>query len=313
MTKKIIVTVCSLVLFVYIVFFGDYFNINFTENQFETLLFLFKIYLGASITAFVVSEIFQNYSQVDKLWSTIPIFYVWYFTIESGYDPRMVLMSVVATIWGLRLSYNFGRKGGYSIYFWKGEEDYRWKELKRIAPFLRPRLNWAIFNLFFICLYQMGLVFLTTLPILAAWQGTNNINFYDYVIAFLMLFFIIIETISDQQQYNFQTKKYKKITSGEILTDDYKRGFVSTGLWSISRHPNFTSEQLIWIVFYLFSVSATGNFFNWSIIGSILLVILFYNSANFSEQISSAKYPKYKIYQKNVPMFLGFWNSKWKK
>ena len=313
MTKKIIVTVCSLVLFVYIVFFGDYFNINFTENQFETLLFLFKIYLGASITAFVVSEIFQNYSQVDKLWSTIPIFYVWYFTIESGYDPRMVLMSIVATIWGLRLSYNFGRKGGYSIYFWKGEEDYRWKELKRIAPFLRPRLNWAIFNLFFICLYQMGLVFLTTLPILAAWQGANDINFYDYVIAFLMLFFIIIETISDQQQYNFQTKKYKKIKSGEILTDDYKRGFVSTGLWSMSRHPNFTSEQLIWIVFYLFSVSATGNFFNWSIIGSILLVILFYNSAKFSEQISSAKYPKYKIYQKNVPMFLGFWNSKWKK
>ena len=313
MAKKIIVTVCSLVLFVYIVFFGDFFNINFTENQFETLLFLFKIYLGASITAFVVSEIFQNYSQVDKLWSTIPIFYVWYFTIESGYDPRMVLMSIVATIWGVRLSYNFGRKGGYSIYFWKGEEDYRWKELKRIVPFLRPRLNWAIFNLFFICLYQMGLVFLTTLPILAAWQGANDINFYDYVIAFLMLFFIIIETISDQQQYNFQTKKYKKIKSGDILIDDYKRGFVSSGLWSISRHPNFTSEQLIWIVFYLFSVSATGNFFNWSIIGSILLVILFYNSANFSEQISSAKYPKYKIYQKNVPMFIGFWNSKWKK
>ena len=313
MTKKIIVTVCSLVLLVYIVFFGNYFNVNFTENQFETLLFLFKIYLGASITAFVVSEIFQNYSQVDKLWSTIPIFYVWYFTIESGYDPRMVLMSIAATVWGLRLSYNFGRKGGYSIYFWKGEEDYRWKELKRIVPFLRPRLNWAIFNLFFICLYQMGLVFLTTLPILAAWQGANDINFYDYVIAFLMLFFIIIETISDQQQYNFQTKKYKKIKSGEILTDDYKRGFVSTGLWSISRHPNFTSEQLIWIVFYLFSVSATGKFLNWSIIGCVLLVILFYNSAQFSEQISSAKYLSYKTYQKNVPMFLGFWNSNWKK
>ena len=144
MAKKIIVTVCSLVLFVYIVFFGDFFNINFTENQFETLIFLFKIYLAASIIAFVISEIFQNYSHVDKLWSTIPIFYVWYFTIESGYDPRMVLMSIVATIWGVRLSYNFGRKGGYSIYFWKGEEDYRWKELKRIVPFLRPRLNWAI-------------------------------------------------------------------------------------------------------------------------------------------------------------------------
>ena len=74
----------------------------------------------------------------------------------------------------------------------------------------------------------MGLVFLTTLPILAAWQGANDINFYDYVIAFLMLFFIIIETISDQQQYNFQTKKYRKIKNGKELKGDYKRGFVSS-------------------------------------------------------------------------------------
>ena len=225
----------------------------------------------------------------------------------------MVLMSILATIWGVRLSYNFGRKGGYSIYFWKGEEDYRWKELKRIVPFLRPRLNWAIFNLFFICLYQMGLVFLTTLPILAAWQGANDINFYDYVIAFLMLFFIIIETISDQQQYNFQTKKYRKIKNGKELKGDYKRGFVSSGLWSISRHPNFACEQLIWISFYLFSISATGKFLNWSIIGCALLVILFYNSAQFSEEISKEKYPEYADYQKNVPMFFGIWNSKWKK
>ena len=159
----------------------------------------------------------------------------------------------------------------------------------------------------------MGLVFLTTLPILAAWQGINDINIYDYIIAILMLFFIVIETVSDQQQYNFQTKKYAKIDSGEKLIGDYKRGFVSTGLWSISRHPNFISEQLIWIVFYLFSISATGYVFNWSIIGCVLLVILFYNSAQFSEGISAAKYPDYKIYQKNVPMFLGFWNSDWKK
>ena len=100
---------------------------------------------------------------------------------------------------------------------------------------------------------------------------------------------------------------------GEKLSGDYKRGFVSTGLWSISRHPNFASEQLIWIVFYLFSISATGNIFNWSIIGCVLLVILFYNSAQFSEGISSAKYPEYKTYQKNVPMFLGLSNSNWKK
>ena len=110
MIKKIIITISSLILFVYLVFFGDYFNLDFNVEQFETLIFLFKVYVGASIVAFIVSEIFQNYSQVDKLWSTIPIFYVWYFTLQSGYDPRMVLMSIVATVWGIRLSYNFGRR-----------------------------------------------------------------------------------------------------------------------------------------------------------------------------------------------------------
>ena len=116
MAKKIIITICSLLFLVYLVFFSDKFNLNFNDKQLETLIVLFKVYIGASLLAFIVSEIFQNYSQVDKLWSTIPIFYVWYFTAESGYDPRMVLMSIIATIWGLRLSYNFGRRGTVFIF-----------------------------------------------------------------------------------------------------------------------------------------------------------------------------------------------------
>ena len=313
MLKKIIVLISSLILFVYLVFFGNYFNLNFSEDQLETLTFLFKVYLASSIIAFIISEIFKNYSQVDKLWSTIPIFYVWYFTLSAGFDSRMILMAVLVSMWGLRLTYNFARRGGYSIYFWKGEEDYRWKELKKKIPFLRPNLNWAIFNLFFICLYQMGLIFLIMLPILVSWQSQSDINVYDYLIAFIMLFFIVMEFISDQQQYNFQSKKYRKIKNGEKLNGDFKRGFVSSGLWSISRHPNFACEQIIWVVFYIFSINASGDFFNWSIIGCLLLIILFYNSAQFSEEISKDKYPEYENYQKNVPMFFGIWNSNWKK
>ena len=121
-----------------------------------------------------------------------------------------------------------------------------------------------------------------------------------------MLFFIIIEFISDQQQYNFQSKKYRKIKNGEKLNGDFKRGFVSSGLWSVSRHPNFACEQIIWVVFYMFSINASGDFFNWSIIGCVLLVILFYFSAKFSESISSKKYPEYNNYQNNTPMFIGY-------
>ena len=129
----------------------------------------------------------------------------------------------------------------------------------------------------------------------------------------LEVLYITGETLSDQQQYNFQSKKYRKIKNGEKLNGDFKRGFVSSGLWSISRHPNFACEQIIWVVFYMFSINASGDFFNWSIIGCLLLIILFYNSAQFSEEISKDKYPEYENYQKNVPMFFGKWNSNWKK
>jgi steroid 5-alpha reductase family enzyme len=216
-------------------------------------------------------------------------------------------MSILVTIWGIRLTYNFARKSGYSIYFWKGEEDYRWKILKERVPVFNIKIIWSLFNLLFICTYQMGLIFLFTLPILAAWQGQNSpIGITDVLISIGMLVFILIEAIADNQQYKFQTTKYELINNNKKLTGDFKKGFLTNGLWSISRHPNFASEQLIWITFYLFSITSTGIYFNWSITGCILLIILFYNSANYTESISEKKYSDYKNYKQNVPMFIGF-------
>ena len=144
------------------------------------------------------------------------------------------------------------------------------------------------------------------LPILSAWQGGTEMTIIDLLIASVMFCLIIIQTIADEQQHKYQTKKYELIKKNKELLGNYKKGFIDTGLWKYSRHPNYTCEQLIWITFYFFSVSATGEFLNWSIVGCVLLVILFYFSAKFSEGISSKKYPEYKEYQKNTPMFIGF-------
>ena len=309
----LIVTLCAVV---YFAFTSNVFDVSFSGVQMDALITMIKVYLASCLYCFVISEIAINYSQVDKFWSTIPVVYVWYFTISSDMNSRMVLMAILATLWGVRLTLNFARRGGFSIYFWRGEEDYRWVEVRKIMPFLAGRFTWALFNLFFICFYQLGLIFLFTLPILAAWQGASVPLFWgDYLIAFFMFFFIVLETISDQQQYEFQTEKYRLIGEGKNLDGDYKLGFRTTGLWSISRHPNFACEQAIWVMFYLFSVSATGQWINWSIMGCLLLIVLFYNSARFSEDISSRKYPDYKKYIENVSMyfpFLGFSKKNWK-
>ena len=93
---------------------------------------------------------------------------------------------------------------------------------------------------------------------------------------------------------------------GESLPEDLKKGFVDSGLWGLVRHPNYASEQAVWIVFYFFSVAATGRWLNWSIIGAVLLVLLFWGSSNFSEDITASKYPEYEAYKKKVPRFIPF-------
>lgn len=271
--------------------------------QTNTLHFLVKLMLGLSIFVFIVGEITKNNSQVDKLWSILPAIYVWIVAYASDFNSRNVLMAILATIWAARLTYNFNRRGGYSWKFWEGEEDYRWEVLRQ-NPVFKSKIAWKLFHLLFICVYQMALILLFTLPSMVAWQGENPIGLFDVILTGLFLFFVIFETVADQQQWNYQTVKYAKKAAKEPLEGDYAKGFVDKGLWSKMRHPNYFAEQSIWLVFYLFSVSADGRWLNWSVMGIILLLLLFQGSADFSEKISAEKYPAYKDYIKRVPRFL---------
>ena len=91
--------------------------------------------------------------------------------------------------------------------------------------------------------------------------------------------------------------------SRSIFGESLKNGFLSEGLWRLVRHPNYASEQAIWIVFYLFGVAASDRWFNWTLTGSVLLVLLFLGSTHLTESISSDKYPAYNMYRKSVPKF----------
>ncbi len=252
---------------------------------------------------FVVGQLTGNNSQVDKLWSIVPAPYAWYMTYMGGWNERMVLMSVLVSIWAARLTYNFARRGGYSWKFWEGEEDYRWEVLRQRPGFKNP-IVWLLFNLFFICFYQNTLIFLFTVPVVTSLaENSNLLGMMDYTLAAVFVGLVLMEFIADQQQYDYQTEKCRRTNAGEDL-GPYADGFITTGLWSKLRHPNYAAEQAIWIVFYLFSVTATGEWINWSIVGSVLLVILFQGSSNFSEEISAKKYPKYTEYQKKVGRLL---------
>ena len=279
-----------------------YFDAPPTSEQWALLHRLFWIYVCAAGLTFIVSSLSRNYSQVDKLWSTIPILYAWVVAVKSGYEPRVVLMACLVSVWGIRLTYNFARRGGYSWRFWEGEEDYRWAIL-RAKPELKNPVRWFLFNLFFISGYQMGLILLFTIPIVKS-VGGSPLGIVDFGLAALFVVLVILETTADQQQWNFQKEKYRRLSANEPLTPPYSDGFVRSGLWSWVRHPNYAAEQAIWIVFYLFTISAGGYWANWSVAGCVLLVLLFYGSSNFSEEISASKYPGYKEYQEKTGRFL---------
>lgn len=299
MLRTIFLLIVALVIVPLVAFYIDEPLTTLQQNMLHSSVY---IMLAVAMYCFVVSELARNYSQVDKLWSVVPLIYGWYFAAASGWEPRIVLMAILISIWGARLTYNFSRRGAYTWKFWDGEEDYRWAILRK-EPHLNTRLKWGLFNLFFISLYQNALILLFTLPAVMAAGSGKSISFIDIILAIVSIGFVVMEFIADQQQWNFQQEKYRRINNNETLTPPYSDGFVSSGLWKYFRHPNYTAEQAIWVVFYLFSVSATGKWLNWSIAGCILLMLLFQGSADFSEKISAGKYPNYTAYQKRVGRF----------
>ena len=273
--------------------------------QLETLKILATITACSGIYCFVVGEITMNNSQMDKLWSLLPPVYLWVIAAKGGMDARLVTMAVLGTIWGARLTFNFARKGAYSIKFWQGEEDYRWVYLRSRKEF-QPRWKWAFFDLLFISIYQNVLVLMITFPALVSMGSGKPFGALDIIAAVLMAGFICYETIADEQQWKFQSKKWAMIKEGRKLSElpePYCKGFNTTGLWNISRHPNYFAEQGTWVALYVFSIGAGTGIFNWSMIGALLLIVLFLGSAMFGESISSEKYPGYKDYISKVSKF----------
>jgi steroid 5-alpha reductase family enzyme len=251
---------------------------------------------GVILFVWVASLITHDHSWVDRLWSVVPVAYVWIFAGFAGLaNVRLDVMAILVTIWGARLTFNFARKGGYS-----GVEDYRWAILRGRMP----RWQFELFNFFFISIYQNIILLLIALPAYTAWLNRSTpFGIWDVVIAIVFFGFTVGETVADQQQWNFQNAKKADVAAGRVPVS----GFLQTGLWRFSRHPNFFFEQAQWWVLFFFGVAAGASFFQlWTIIGAILLTVLFVGSTIFTESITKSKYPEYADYQKRVSPIVPF-------
>ncbi|UYO97873.1 DUF1295 domain-containing protein [Microbacterium sp. M28] len=254
----------------------------------------------ASAACWVLSLVTRDTSWVDRAWSIVPVIYVWIFAVDalaSGVDAtRLVVMAVLVTAWGIRLTFNFARKGGYS-----GTEDYRWAILRgRLPAWL-----FQVFNLLFIVGFQMTLLVLITLPADIALRHPAPFSGWDAAFTGLFLALLVGETVADQQQWDFHQRKK---AAGGSLGD----GFLTAGLFRYSRHPNFFFEQAQWWVFYAIGASAAvasgagfvGGALNASIVGPVLLTALFIGSTIFTESISASRHPAYADYRRRTSMIV---------
>jgi steroid 5-alpha reductase family enzyme len=244
------------------------------------------ILLAVCVVTWLLSVATGEHSWVDRIWSVAPVCYVWVYAAATGMrDVRLVVLACLVTLWGARLTFNFARKGGYA----RGGEDYRWAVLRSRMG----RRAFALFNLFFIVIYQNLLLWLITLPAWTAYRNPTPVNALDLLAALLFLGLLAGETTADQQQWNFHRRKSERASAGLPVDPP----FLTTGLFRYSRHPNFFFEQAQWWVVFLFGAIAAGSVLQWTVVGAVLLSVLFVGSTVFTESISGAKYPQYADYQ----------------
>ena len=260
---------------------------NNSNNPYQSTFLLCNC---VAVFCFIISSISGNFSQVDKLWSILPSIYAWMCVV----DTRTTVMAILTTLWSVRLTYNFYRRGGYKGWpynIFGGEEDYRWEILRQGTlggwwTLLTNRYILVMFNLIFISFYQNWLLLYIASPSLVAWSmamkrmncsgdggddrgGGGSLNALDGTAVFIFLFALTIESIADNQQYRFQNKKHtlmsvsgtfasatRSIMSKSAENKELVDGFCQSGLFAIVRKPNYAAEQLIWISYYMFSIAA---------------------------------------------------------
>ncbi|KEZ46880.1 DUF1295 domain-containing protein [Scedosporium apiospermum] len=266
----------------------------------------FSIFLG--VIFLVTAEVNRNFSQVDRAWSILPAVYNVHFAVWArlAVEPhsRTDLVALFSIVWSIRLTYNYWRKGGYQI----GSEDYRWAHVQK---WMHPVL-FSLFDLLFIAFTQSFLIFLfSSAPayiILLTNKFEPTLSSGDFGYFAVELLLVVSEYFSDGQQWHYQTAKHQyqkdaKLPRG-FAQADLDRGFITSGLWAYSRHPNCAAEQLIWFFLYHWSCFSSTALYSWAAVGSFSLIMLFQGSTFLTESISGGKYPEYRHYQDTVGMFL---------
>lgn len=199
---------------------------------------------------FLVAQLIRNNSIVDMGWGAgFIVVALATLLIQGAYVERNLLLLLLVTIWGGRLTYYIVRRN------WGKPEDFRYAKWRREwGRWVVPRAFLQVFML------QGFLMLVIGYPIILVNANPQpGLNVLDSLGLIVWLVGFYFESVGDKQMAEFKKNPANK---GRII---------NVGLWKYSRHPNYFGEATMWWGIFLLSLSVP---FGWSAIISPLAITL---------------------------------------
>jgi steroid 5-alpha reductase family enzyme len=261
---------------------------GFTEFQEGSLLLPFAVVLGYFTIFFIVAQIIKDNSIVDMGWGLGFVFGAWA-TLLTTQSPTILSYVVVAfiTLWGVRLSYrlikrNWGKPEDFRYAQWRKE----WGDKVVVIAFFRVFMIQGIINF----VVGSASYYVIKFNEFDFTKITQYAVFAGLLIAFTGLFF---EVVGDEQLR-------RHIKAGT-------RTLMDKGLWSITRHPNYFGEILIWVGLYITGATLIDStvsiwFYLVLIISPLVMSAVLIKISTPLLEKHMAKYDGWEAYTKKVPM-----------
>ena len=240
--------------------------------------------LSVVTLTWIISIYLKDSSIVDIVWGlgfiVIAITNSLYFEINS---IRQLLILIVVTIWGARLS------GYLAIRNANKPEDWRYQKFRQNAG----DIYWLT-SYFKVFLLQGAIMCVISLPIVVIFGDNNpsSLTIIDYLGVSIFFVGLLTEGIADAQMYIFK-KNHASSTTKEAVLD--------TGLWKYSRHPNYLGEIVLWFGIGIIGFSSEYGYL--SLISPLLLTFIMIKISGVSmleSELINTK-PKYHEYISKTP------------
>jgi steroid 5-alpha reductase family enzyme len=232
----------------------------------------------------IISIPLKNVSIVDLFWGLgfVMVSFI-YFLLTDGTGTRKILLLILVSIWGLRLSvYLAWRNMG------KGE-DPRYRQFRK--DYGENRYWWVSFFQTF--LLQGLLMWLISAPLLGTYyySSGSKLNILDYAGILVWLIGLLFEAGGDFQLARFRSDPANR---GKVL---------NKGFWRFTRHPNYFGDAAVWCGYALLCLAA-GSYV--PVLGSMLMIALIIKVSGVAllEKTLVVTKPEYKEYIEKTSAFI---------